>query len=326
MTVCTRGQIQRNRQLPTPQIQELFRAAGLVVFERGWLSANNILFHGSADRESTLVDTGYCSHAAQTVALTAHALGTAPLDRIINTHLHSDHCGGNLALQLAFGCRIDVPAGDAATVDRWDEEKLTYKATGQLCPRFERSGSIDESSQLLLAAHEWQVISAGGHDPNSVVLYQPDLKILLSADALWENGFGVIFPEIKGESGFADARATLDRIASLAVRCVIPGHGSPFADLNKALGVAYQRLDRFVADPVRHALHAAKVLVKFHLLAVLSEPLSKLLVWIGDTPYLQQTHSRYFGKQPILVWAQELIRELVKSGALRVENKVVFNE
>jgi hypothetical protein len=29
--------------------------------------------------------------------------------------------------------------------------------------------------------------------------------LLLSADALWENGFGVIFPELDGESGFAEA-------------------------------------------------------------------------------------------------------------------------
>ena len=41
--------------------------AGLHIFERGWLSANNILF---TDGEKTLlVDSGYCSHAAQTLAL-----------------------------------------------------------------------------------------------------------------------------------------------------------------------------------------------------------------------------------------------------------------
>jgi len=38
-----------------------------------------------------------------------------------------------------------------------------------------------------------KIIGSPGHDPMSVVLYQPDLKLLISADALWENGFGVVF-------------------------------------------------------------------------------------------------------------------------------------
>lgn len=74
------------------------------VFERGWLSSNNILFfddevgdgeHGGC----ALVDSGYLTHAPQTVALVQHALQGKPLRRLLNTHLHSDHCGGNAALQ-----------------------------------------------------------------------------------------------------------------------------------------------------------------------------------------------------------------------------------
>ncbi|MGH8796381.1 MAG: MBL fold metallo-hydrolase, partial [Caldimonas sp.] len=109
-----------------------FERAGLTVLERGWLSSNNILFAGDGDaHESMLVDTGYWSHAAQTVALVRRVLNGRPLARIVNTHLHADHCGGNHALQQAFGCAIDVPAGEAAKVDRWDEAALTYRATGQ---------------------------------------------------------------------------------------------------------------------------------------------------------------------------------------------------
>ena len=42
------------------------------VFERGWLSSNNILFAGPGP--TTLVDTGYLLHAEQTLALVARAL------------------------------------------------------------------------------------------------------------------------------------------------------------------------------------------------------------------------------------------------------------
>ena len=61
--------------------------ASLRVFERGWLSSNNVLLVD--DTRTALVDTGYATHAAQTVALVRHALGARPLDLIVNTHLHS---------------------------------------------------------------------------------------------------------------------------------------------------------------------------------------------------------------------------------------------
>ena len=41
------------------------------------------------------------------------------------------------------------------------------------------------------------------HDPESIVLYQPGLRVLISADALWENGFGVVFPELEDRTLFS---------------------------------------------------------------------------------------------------------------------------
>ena len=74
------------------------------VFERGWLSSNNIFLHGSGG-DATLVDSGHSVHAEQTVALVRQALRAADppqrLTRVLNTHLHSDHCGGNALLPNA---------------------------------------------------------------------------------------------------------------------------------------------------------------------------------------------------------------------------------
>ena len=74
--------------------------AGLQIFERGWLSSNNILIEGQSG--TALIDSGYGLHAPQTLALVQSALQDRPLDLLINTHLHSDHCGGNAALQAAY--------------------------------------------------------------------------------------------------------------------------------------------------------------------------------------------------------------------------------
>ena len=305
-------------------MNEAFARAGLTVFERGWLSSNNVLF-GAGDAEPVLVDTGYASHAEQTVALVRHALGSRRLARIVNTHLHSDHCGGNHALQQAFACTIDVPGGEAGAVDAWDEDALSFRATGQHCPRFERSGTVAAGGAVRLGRLDWQAIGSPGHDPHSVVLHQPDLGLLISADALWENGFGLVFPALDGGNGFDDVRATLDRLASLRVRWVIPGHGRPFEGFEPALERAHRRLDGFVADPLRHARHAAKVLIKFHLMELQRQTLGQLGAWIEATPLLREVHRRFGGAMACRDWWNSLVGELAASGALRLEGEHVAN-
>ncbi|MGE5622410.1 MAG: MBL fold metallo-hydrolase, partial [Bacillota bacterium] len=140
--------------------------ASMHVFQRGWLSSNNILFVGSG--ETALIDSGYVTHSAQTVALVSHALQGRPLDRLINTHLHSDHCGGNAALQDAFGCRTAIPAAEADKVRAWNEEALTYAATGQSCARFGFDETIAPGDVLTLGGMTWQALGAPGHDPHSL--------------------------------------------------------------------------------------------------------------------------------------------------------------
>ena len=306
-------------------MSRLFDAAGLVVFERGWLSSNNVLFIGDDSHPSTLVDTGYCAHADQTVALVWQALGKTPLARVINTHLHSDHCGGNHALQAEFGCTIAVPAGEARKVDTWNENALTYRATGQHCPRFTRTESVCADTEVRCGTRSWRVIAAPGHDPESIVLYEPELGLLISADALWENGFGVVFPELEGLSAFDEVRATLDVLSRLPVRCVIPGHGAPFEGVREAVGRAHRRLDGFIADPGRHAQHAAKVLLKFHLLEVQEVPLGELIEWATRTPYLQLTHRRHFAATSFAAWCTDLLIGLRTAGAISIASGTVRN-
>jgi glyoxylase-like metal-dependent hydrolase (beta-lactamase superfamily II) len=233
------------------------------VFERGWLSSNNVLFTGD---DPALVDSGYVTHASQTLALVRHALDGRPLARLLNTHLHSDHCGGNGALQAAYGCHTAIPALEAAKVAAWNEEALSFRATGQQCARFTYDALLAPGQTLELGGMAWQVLAAPGHDPHAVLLFCAREGILIAGDALWENGFGVIFPELDGEPGFSEARATLDLIGTLDARMVIPGHGRMFGDVAGALGRAYSRLDYLSADPKRNAENAVKVLVKFLLL------------------------------------------------------------
>ena len=219
---------------------------GLTVLERGWLSSNNVVIHAAAGEPgAVLVDTGHVTHAEQTVALVRHALRGERLHRIVNTHLHSDHCGGNAALQRAFGAPITVPPGNADAVASWDTMRLTHATTGQSSERFTHADTLSPGAHVVAGGRRWDAIAAPGHDPFSLMLFEAQQGVLISADALWENGFGVVFPEIDGEPGFDDVGAVFDAIERLPVRVVIPGHGAPFTDVAAALARARSRLDGF---------------------------------------------------------------------------------
>jgi glyoxylase-like metal-dependent hydrolase (beta-lactamase superfamily II) len=296
--------------------------AAIEVFERGWLSSNNILFKG--DSGTTLVDSGYVTHAAQTLALVRHSLQDRPLERLINTHLHSDHCGGNAALQAHYRPRTSIPAAEAAKVDAWNEDALSFKATGQQCPRFSFDDTIATGERLVLGDMRWQALAAPGHDPHSLILWCADEGILISADALWENGFGVIFPELDSHSGFAEARATLELIASLPVRLVIPGHGAPFTGVKAALARAFSRLDYLSGDPVRNFQNAVKVLLKFLLLERRQLELSEIAQLLLDMPLCVRANRRFLQQQPVEL-SQWAVNQLVRAGAARIEHGLLLN-
>jgi glyoxylase-like metal-dependent hydrolase (beta-lactamase superfamily II) len=296
---------------------------GIQVLERGWLSSNNILI---ADEDgAALIDSGYASHAEQTEALVRRALDGRRLSRLINTHLHADHCGGNARLQRAYGCEVWIPPGQWSDVLRWDTEALTYAPTGQRCERFVPDHALVPGSSIELGGRPWSVFGAPGHDPHSVILFDPRDGVLISADALWENGFGVVFPELEGESGFAEVRATLELIASLDVKLVIPGHGAPFADAGKALATAFSRVDYFAADPVRNAQNAIKVLLKFLLLDKQSIPLDSLLPLLSGMRLFGEANRRYLN-QPEAELAQWAVAQLVRAGAAEVAGGALRNK
>lgn len=301
-----------------------FLPAGVTVLERGWLSSNNVVIAG---RDSTaLVDSGYCSHAPQTLALVRSVLGERPLSRLVNTHLHSDHCGGNALLQQSFPkLETLIPPGQAEHVRRWDPVALTYVPTGQNCPPFRMDGLAMPGSRLDLGGIDWEVHAAPGHDPNSVILFEPGSGTLLSADALWENGFGVVFQELEGEDAFDEVAATLDLIESLRPRVVVPGHGKVFDDVAPAIARARSRLAAYVANPVKHAAHAAKVLLKFKLLELQHLPWAEFEAWAVATPYFRLVHDRWFAQEPLPEWLGSLFAELERSGAARLQDGHAIN-
>lgn len=297
---------------------------GVHVFERGWLSSNCVFFDDG--HTSSLVDSGYCTHASQTLGLLASRLDARELNYLINSHLHSDHCGGNAALQAHYPELVTViPPGQSEMVKVWDDVGLFYSPTGQLCPRFEFDQTLLSGSNIQLGLQKWEVHSAGGHDPHAVIFFEPFSRTLISADALWQNGFGVIFPELEGIAAFSEVACTLDLIERLNPAVVIPGHGPVFKFTPEILAIARQKLEGFVKDPVKLARHGAKVLLKFKLLEKQTMPMTVLQDWALRTQCLVQYQKQYFSDSDFSSWINELCLELEKAGVAKRSGDDICN-
>jgi len=292
--------------------------ASLLVLERGWLSANNILFFEGEN--ATLVDSGYVTHAAQTVQLVGHALAGRALQRLINTHSHSDHIGGNAALKAAFGCEIIVPAGLQAAIAEWDENALLLSPLGQQAARFQHDSLIGANSEIEMGGLNWQTLAVPGHDMEALGYYNPEKRILISGDALWENGFGVIFPELLGEAeGLNSTRATLEMLAKLPIDIVIPGHGAPFAAVDLALERAFRRLEMFTTDIEKLAWHAIKVIVSFAMLERRRLAQAEFPAFVVSLPFAADVNTRYLNLPDDQLTAR-IERDLLLVNALRRED------
>lgn len=298
--------------------------ATLRVIERGWLSSNHVVF--ADDDVTTVIDTGYVTEGDGTRRLIAEALKGRRLARIVNTHLHSDHAGGNALLQAEHGCEIWIPPGEAELVDAWDEERLSYRRTSQLCPRFQHDHVLQPGEAIELGGESWRVLPAAGHDHAMVMFWCERLGVLISADALWQKGFGVIFPELAGIPGFAEQAATLELIAQLEPRVVIPGHGAPFSEEDGAVSAALQaarsRIQWLSEDPRRNADNALKVLLAFKLLEARRLSLAELAQMVSSTFEGNDAMRALYPLEPEAI-AAFMAQELERVGAARLEDGVL---
>jgi len=298
---------------------------GLLFFERGWLSSNSILLDDG--KSTVLIDSGYVTHSNLLLSLLGNHLASRSLTHLVNTHLHSDHCGGNNAVQSQFpSVQTFIPYGLFESVSNWDTDLLSYEDTGQLCPQFKADVPLLPGDVYVWSGFEWEVHAAPGHDHDALLFFNPEHRILISADALWGNGFGIVFPEVLGGRGFAEVDATLEVIGQLNPLVVLPGHGPIIHDVHECLARAYSKLNYFVQSPDIHALHAAKVLFKFKLLELQAVTLSDLKIWAKNTPLLSRIHQSFFKTTPFLDWCSELLDELINKNVATIRDGVIYNQ
>lgn len=288
------------------------------VLVRDWLSANNVLLHDGAD--AVLVDTGYVRHAPLTLSLlkTGAMLGDAPLAKIVNTHCHSDHMGGNASLARAYGCPIAIPEGEVPLIEAWDSTALLLDYADQSADRFGVDETLHAGSTHRWGGLDWEALAAPGHDMGALCFFERDHGLLISGDALWRNGFGFVMPAAVDPHALPATRATLDMLSRLPIRGVIPGHGDPFDDVDNALRRAYARLQVYEGDPLRAARHALKVVLMFKLLDCRRLPLDDLAGYVERVGLYRDFNAMFLKMTPQAL-ADALVGDLLRAGAVRRE-------
>lgn len=191
------------------------------------------------DAGFVLVDTGMKRHRSAVEArLRAAGCGRVDLKLVLITHGDMDHIGNAAHLHREWGAPIAMHRGDvgmSADGDMFAGRKkpnllvrtvLSLASRLPAADRFEPDLPVDEGADLspygLAGA---RVLLLGGHSAGSIALLLADGS-LFCGDVL-ENRKGPKIGSIMNDT--QAAQASVERLGSLSVETVYPGHGRPFA-------------------------------------------------------------------------------------------------
>jgi glyoxylase-like metal-dependent hydrolase (beta-lactamase superfamily II) len=191
----------------------------------------------TGEETTLIIDTG--ANAAAAATIHGYASVARPANRllVLDTERHFDHIGGNgyfrergmdvfghssiqrsdheFRSEIAeFNAEISNPTRRAR-----HEAEIFYHGTRLANP----NRPITEDARMNLGAFEIEIILTPGHTPSNISVYVPSDGVLFCGDCL-VNGY---LPNLDAGS-VADWRLwlkSLDRIAALAPRIVVPGHG-----------------------------------------------------------------------------------------------------
>lgn len=147
----------------------------------------------------------------------AAAMGGKHIGKILLTHIHMDHCGGALALKERTGARLGI---SKVSEGHLGSEDFTYT----------------EGDRIPYDGGELVVVSTPGHEAGHCCFLEPEKKILFTGDHILGRGTTVI---PAGDGNMADYMASLEKLLSLDIRMLLPGHGPAIND-------AYAKINEYI--------------------------------------------------------------------------------
>lgn len=265
---------------------------GFFFIQRGFLNGNHFAFKSE---HPILIDTGYISDFDKTAFL-LDSIGINPANTglIINTHCHCDHVGGNRLIQDMSGCKIAMHRIGKHFMDIQDSWSTWWRYYIQDADFFKCETALEDGAILAVGPYQFEVIYTPGHASDGIVLYNPENRILISSDTLWEYDMAVMTVRVEGSRALFCMDESLDRISRLEVDIVYPGHGKEFTDFEAAIQRAKTRLKRFMSDPSSVGLDLIKKIVVYTLMMRGSFISHRFLDYLMTTPWYTETVNLYF--------------------------------
>jgi glyoxylase-like metal-dependent hydrolase (beta-lactamase superfamily II) len=133
----------------------------------------------------------------------AEAMGAKKIEKILLTHIHSDHCGGALALRKRCGAKLGIHRSRAGYLGGEDFQ-------------------YDDNDRIAFGGGELQVLHTPGHESGHCCFYEPGDKVLFSGDNILGYGTAVIRPP---DGNMTDYLQSLERLLEFNISLMLPGHG-----------------------------------------------------------------------------------------------------
>jgi hydroxyacylglutathione hydrolase len=207
-------------------------------------ASNAYLFLG---RRIALVDSG--SEESQRdllAALRQLEIKRERISLVVLTHEHAGHAGG----AAAFPEALLIAHSLAAAKLRHGEEPLTKLAAAR-APDVE----ISDGGAIRIGGFSFDVLHLPGHTSGSICLYERSRALIVTGDTVLARGTLSVVTQ-NGSSG--EHLESLERLASLRARLLLPGHGplsdDPAADIAAAAVTVRSRLSRWADETVREGV------------------------------------------------------------------------
>ncbi len=186
--------------------------------------------------DGMLVDSG-CAYTANEIV---RALSDMPLVRIVNTHSHEDHIGGNAALQRSRPelTVLAHPLGLPILGSPRDSPRLhPYRRLFWGLPEPSQAQPLADGSVIETEHYRFQVIYTPGHSPDHLCLLEPDQGWLFTGDLF----VGGRERALRADYDIWQIIASLQCIAALPSTRVFPGCARVRDDPARALSekIAY---------------------------------------------------------------------------------------
>lgn len=173
------------------------------------------------DEVAVLIDAG--RDASAILDNVRGLMDPGEIEFIILTHCHHDHTAAVPALKAATGAKVLI--GEGEVCDLGDDVATGSYRYAEDPAEFGVDGTLEGGDVINLGKWALSVIETPGHSPGSISLYEPRARVLFSGDPLLPHGN--IGRTRRSEEVVRDLVRSIERLASLDVRVLYPGHMEP---------------------------------------------------------------------------------------------------